>query len=153
MFCLLCIAVIPGLLMMSLIPYYTLILSVGWRIQTNIAPVSGRALASSDTSGVNLYTSPYWLYKCFIIPILRIYIISQISSHFTKAKTLPGQAIHNGMWSLRETIIVTLRHNNRTIHASQSETHCLYWPYIVGYTVSRYVINPLMFIVVYRQYN
>ena len=28
-------------------------------IQTNIAPVSGRALASSDTSGMSLYTSPY----------------------------------------------------------------------------------------------
>ena len=48
---------------------------------------------------------------------------------------------------------VTLGHNNRILHASQSETHCLYWPYIVGYTVSRHVINPLMFIVVYRQYN
>ena len=58
--------------------YYTLILSVGWRIQTNNAPVSGRALASSDTSGMSLYTSPYWLYKCFIIPILRNYIIYQI---------------------------------------------------------------------------
>ena len=71
-------------------------------------------------------------------------------SHFTKAKTLPGHAIHNGMSSLRETVIVTLGHNNRTIHASQSETHCLYSPYIVGYTVCRYVIFPLMFIVVYR---
>ena len=29
------------------------------RIQTNIAPVSGQALASSDTSGMSLYTSPY----------------------------------------------------------------------------------------------
>ena len=31
----------------------------------NIAPVSGQALASSDTSGMSLYMSPY----CFIIPI------------------------------------------------------------------------------------
>ena len=35
--------------------YYTLTQSVGWRIQTNIAPVSGRALASSDVSGMKVY--------------------------------------------------------------------------------------------------
>ena len=32
---------------------------VGGRIQTYIKPVSGRALVSSDTSGMSLYTSPY----------------------------------------------------------------------------------------------
>ena len=32
-------------------------------------------------------------------------------------------------------------------------THCLYWLYIVEYTVSRYVTNPLMFIIVYRHNN
>ena len=37
-----------------------------------------------------------------------------------KARTLSGHAVHIGMWSLRETAIVTLGHNK---HASQSETH------------------------------
>ena len=41
-----------------------------------IAPVSGRALASS----MSLYTSPYWLYKCFIIPILKIYSMKGLIS-------------------------------------------------------------------------
>ena len=39
--------------------YYTLILSVGRRIHTNIAPVLGHALASSDTRGMSLYMFPY----------------------------------------------------------------------------------------------
>ena len=47
-------------------------------------------------------------------------------SHFRKAKTLLGHAIHNGMSPLRETVILTLGQNNQTIHASQCETHCLY---------------------------
>ena len=47
-------------------------------------------------------------------------------SHFTKAKTLPDHAIHNGMPSLRDTVIVPVGQNNRTIHASQCETHCLH---------------------------
>ena len=46
--------------------------------------------------------------KCFTIPILRIYSIYHIYRHFIKAKTLLGQAIHNGMSPLRETVIVTL---------------------------------------------
>ena len=29
------------------------------RIETNIAPVSGRAWVKSDTRGMSLYTSPY----------------------------------------------------------------------------------------------
>ena len=49
--------------------------------------------------------------------------------------------------------VAALRHNNRSVHASQCETQCLYWPYIVEYAVSRYIINPLMFIVVYRHNN
>ena len=57
----------------NVIIYYTHIQSVEWRIQMNIAPVSGRALVSSDSSGKSLYTSPYWLFKCFIFQILRIY--------------------------------------------------------------------------------
>ena len=40
----------------------------------------------SDTSGMSLFTSPYWLYKCFIIPILRIYIIYQILIILEKLK-------------------------------------------------------------------
>ena len=47
-------------------------------------------------------------------------------SHFRKAKTLLGHAIHNGMSPLRETVILTLGQNNQTIHASQCKTHCLY---------------------------
>ena len=45
---------------------------------------------------------------CFIIQILRIYIIYQILSHFRNAKTLLGHAMYNGMSPLRETVIVTL---------------------------------------------
>ena len=39
----------------------------------NIVPVSGRALASSDMYSTSLYTSPYWLYKCFINQLIQIF--------------------------------------------------------------------------------
>ena len=62
--------------------YITLTWSVGWSIQTNIAPISWQAFASSDTSGMGMYTSPYWLYKCFIriaSSILPLQWITQMS--------------------------------------------------------------------------
>ena len=57
-------------------------------------------------------------------------LIYQKRSHFRKAKTLPGHAIHNGMDSLRDMVIVTPAQNNRTIHASHCETKDLVTVYL-----------------------
>ena len=92
-------------------------------MQTNIAHASGQALASSDTSGMSLYTSPYWLYKCFIIPILRIYFIYQMEIHFRKAKTVLGHAIHYSMSPLRETVIVTRGQNKHIMGHNAKPRH------------------------------
>ena len=40
----------------------------------NNMPVSRPALGSSDKSGMSLYTSSFWVYKSFIIPIYKFMV-------------------------------------------------------------------------------
>ena len=106
-----------------------IIRSVGWQTnkQTNVAPVSERALVSSDMSGMSLFVSPYWLHKCFIIQSIQIYIMKglftkKVILEYLKHRSLQYDGItikeRHSLWCLYKAIKQFMRHNAKQIVSS-----------------------------------
>ena len=139
------------------VKYYTLILSVGWHLYMYTDEYRACIWTSLGEFRYERYESVYVTLLTVLVfyypNITNLYYLPNIKSFLQKLKHCQVMQFTTACHHWERRSFVTLRHNNRSVHASQCETHCLYWPCMVEYTVSRYITNPLMFIVIYRHNN